>query len=123
MSAAVATLGRIGIGTAGTTDPVTQRLDFFDFDLGIDVELRNLNGTRGKYAGDDARVRQNVTRVHPRLRCQPTAVELAALLPWIMNGTASGTSYPLADAVALRSLHADLNAGSLWKLPNVAVDV
>lgn len=123
MSAAITTLARLGIGASATEDPVTQRLDFIDFSPGVEDELRDLNGVRGKYAKDDARVRKNLTRVQPTLRCQPTAVELAALLPWIMDGTPSGTSYPLGNTTALRSVEYDPNGGSLWKMLNVAVDV
>lgn len=122
MAAAISTLAKLGIGTDGTTDPVTQRLDFIDFDLGIDVEIRDLNGTRGKYTKDDARYRQNLTRVLPTVRMQPTALELAALLPWIFDSAASGTSYPLGATTFLRSVAFDPNGGSLWVLLNVAVD-
>src|SRR4051812_6249797 len=100
MSAAITTLAKLGLGAAATEDPVTRRIDFIDFDLGVEVELKDVNGTRGRYTADDTRVRQNLTRVHPRLRCQPTMVELTYLLPWILDGTPSGTSYPLGDTTA-----------------------
>src|SRR4051794_24723641 len=102
MTAAITTLARLGIGASGTEDPVTRRLDFIDFSPGVEDELRDLNGTRGKYTKDDARVRKNLTRVQPTLRCQPTAVELSYLLPWVLDGTPSGTTYPLGDTTALR---------------------
>jgi hypothetical protein len=123
MAAAITTLARLGLGASATESPVTRRLDFHDFDLGITTEFADMNGTRGKYDRDDGRVRANRKRVQPTLRCQPTAVELSYLLPWILDGTPSGTSYPLADtASTLRSLAYDPNGGSLWTLLNVAVD-
>lgn len=123
MSAAITTLGRLGFGATAAEDPVTRRIDFIDFDLGVEVELKDMNGTRGKYDRDDIRTRQNRTIVAPRLRSQPTALEMSYYLPWILDGTASGTSYPLSDgATALRSLEFDPNGGNLWKLLNVAVD-
>lgn len=122
MTAAINTLGRLGLGASATEDPVTRRLEYVDFDLGIEDELRDINGTVGRYDPDDARVRQNLTKVIPRLRCQPTATELTYLLPWILDGTPVSTTYPLGNTTSLLSLHFDPNAGNLWKLPNVAVD-
>lgn len=122
MAAANTPLARLGLGASATESPVTRRIDFRDFDLGIERELVDMNGTRGKYDRDDARVRPNKTRVAPRLSCQPTATEWTYLLPWILDGTPSGTSYPLGNTTALRSIAFDPGAGSLWTLPNVAVD-
>lgn len=122
MAAAITTLGKLGLGATAEESPVTRRIDFREFDLGIERELADMNGTRGKYDKDDDRVRPNRIRVAPRLVCQPTATELTYLLPWILDGTPSGTSYPLGNTTALRSVAFDPNAGNLWTLPNVAVD-
>jgi hypothetical protein len=122
MSAAITTLARLGLGASAAESPVTRRIDFREFDLGIEIELVDMNGTRGKYDEDDSRVRPNKKRIAPRLSCQPTATELTYLLPWILDGNPAGTSYPLGNSTALRSLAYDPGAGNLWNLPNVAVD-
>lgn len=123
MAAAITTLARLGLGASAVEDPVTRMIDFREFDLGIDIELVDMNGTRGKYDRDDGRVRPNKTMIAPKLSCQPTRTELTYLLPWIFDAAASVNSYPLADtATFLRSLAFDPGASTLWNLPNVAVD-
>ncbi len=109
--------------TAFTTN--VMRLDFIDFDPGVDQELRDLNGTRGVLDEDDARVRNNRIIVLPRIRCQPTAVEFAKLLKWIFSGTPTGSgtvSYPLANTAFLQSIWYLPNNGVQWQTLNVAVD-
>src|ERR1700731_2392141 len=104
-------LTRLGIAA---TAPATTRIDFIDFDLGLDIELKDMNGTRGKYTKDSARVRPNLPRVNPRLRTQPASTELAALLPWILSGTplGSGTvTYPLGNTPLTQVVQFDPNVG------------
>jgi hypothetical protein len=119
----ITTAAKLGIDTANPvgTGIAPYRYDFIDFDLGIEVELKDMNGTRGKYTKDSARVRKNLTRITPRLRCQPTSVELSGLLPWIL----SGTGYALGNTPAQRYVAFDLNpaaSGNLWTLTGVVVD-
>ncbi|MDB5312657.1 MAG: hypothetical protein JWO38_6859 [Gemmataceae bacterium] len=122
MAAAITTLGRLGIDSS---NPVTQRFDFNYFDLGVQVDLKDMNGTRGKYSKDSNRVRTNLTHVAPRVRCQPTSLELSRLLQWILGGTPSGTptvTYPLGNTTVQRYVAFDPNGGNLWTLTGVAVD-
>lgn len=125
MSAAISSLGKLVIADDSGFSTNAFRLDFFDFDHGVTLELKDMNGTRGALDRDDSRVRQNRTVVNPRVRCQPTAVELAAILKWATGGTPTGSgtlTYPLDNSAAARYLWYLPNAGTGWKLSSVAVD-
>ncbi len=119
---ATTALSRLAIGPTST---LTQRLDFVDFALGVEDELKDLNGTRGKYTKDTARVRKNMTRVQPTLKTHPTSLELSVLLPWALGGTPTGSgtvTYPLGDTPPTQFVGFDPNAGAMWLLSGVAVD-
>lgn len=125
MSAAITTLGKLVVADDSGFSTNAFRLDFIDFDPGVTLELLDMNGTRGKFTRDDARVRHNRTTVFPRLRCQPTAVELSNILKWAMGGTPSGSptvTYPLGDAAPERYVWYKPDQGTGWKLASVAVD-
>jgi hypothetical protein len=125
MAASITTLAKLGWSAIGGSSPATQQIDFADFDLGISQDVRDLNGTRGKYNKDFGRVRKNLIHVEPSFRSEPTAVELAAILEWVMGGTVTGTTtktYPFGNAAGLRYLAFDPGAGNLWNLTGVAVD-
>jgi hypothetical protein len=87
---------KLGIDTAS---PVTKQFDFTRCNIGIEEELRDLAGMRGTRSHDIARMRSGKKTVSGLLGFQPTAVEWASLLPWILGGTPSGTSYPLAESL------------------------
>ena len=115
-------LSRLAIGP---TSSLSQRLDFTDFTLGVEDELKDLNGTRGKYTKDTARVRLTQTKVQPTFRSHPTSVELSVLLPWAFGGTPTGSgtvTYPLGNATPTQFIGFDPNAGAMWLLAGVAVD-
>lgn len=122
MAAAITPLAKLAV--ADSADLVTNplRLDFIDFDPGVSRELRDMNGTRGKYDKDAARVRENRQVVAPRFRSEPTALELATLLPWALGGTPSGTNYPFGNAAPTKHVRFDPSAGTKWQLAGVAVD-
>lgn len=125
MSAAITTLGKLVIADSSDFATNPFRLDFIDFDPGVSLEMRDMNGTRGKYTKDDARVRQNRTIVAPRVRCQPTAVELASLLTWATGGSPSGSgtvTYPLGDSVNTKYVWYKPAVGTGWKLSSIGVD-
>lgn len=125
MSAAITTLGKLAVADAADFGTNPLRLDFADFDPGVSRDLRDMNGTRGKYDKDAARVRENRVRVEPRLRCEPTALELATLLQWALGGTPTGSgtvTYPLGDAVPTKHVRFDPNQGLKWQAAGVAVD-
>lgn len=90
---------QMGIDTA---NPVTVRFDFQTENLVLDETFLDTNGLRGTRARSIERERQGNRAVHGQIRLQPTAVEMALLLPWMFYGTPSGSptvTYPLADAV------------------------
>lgn len=122
MSAAITTLAKLCVAEAADLATNPLRLDFIDFDPGVTRELKDMNGTRGKYDKDTERVRENRQVVAPRFRSEPTALELATLFPWALGAAASGTSYPLGDSVRTKWLRFDPNAGKKWQLAGVAVD-
>jgi hypothetical protein len=123
---AISTLGQLVIAqnSAFTTNPI--RIDFVDFDVGVTLELKDMNATRGKLDSDDARVRQNRNTNISRLRCQPTPIELAYILQWALGGTPTGSgtlTYPLANVPPAYYIWYLPNQGTQWQLQNSAVDV
>ena len=125
MPAAITSLGKLVIANDTAFSAGLLRLDFHDFDHGVTLELKDLNSTRGRLDRDDARVRQNRTVVAPRIRCQPTAVELAAILAWATGGTPSGSgtvTYPLGNTAVARSLWYLPSNGTGWQLQNCGED-
>ena len=121
MAASITQLGKLVLGTgSGFSNPF--RLDFIDLDNGITQEFKDMNGTRGKYTKDDIRVRNNRNVVNPRLRCQPSSVELSHILSWILGGTPAGTSYPLGNAAVPLYVWYLPNNGTEWQIASAAVD-
>lgn len=125
MSAAITSLAKLisADDTGFATNAI--RLDFIDFDPGVTEELRDMNGTRGKFDKDAARVRQNRTRVEPRFRAEPTALEWATILPWALGGTPTGSgtvTYPLGNSAPTKSLRFDPSNGTNWQMDGVAID-
>jgi hypothetical protein len=93
---------QLGIDTAAT---VTKRFDFQAADVVLAEDFVDTNGLRGTRARAVERLRQGNRRVGGPLRLQPTAVEMANLLAWIMGGSPTGSptvTYPLADTLADR---------------------
>lgn len=122
MAAAITTLSKLIISDSADhlTNPL--RLDFAEFDIGIMLEQKNMNGTRGKYDEDIERVRVNRTTISPRYRGEPTALEWATLLPWALGATASGTTYALGNNVYQKYMRFDPSNGKKWQFVGVAVD-
>lgn len=124
-AAAVTQLGKMVI--ADSADFLTNpfRLDFIDLDNGTTYEFKDMNGTRGKYTKDDIRVRNNRISILPRIRCQPSSVELSSLLAWILGGTPTGSgtvTYPLGNAALGKYLWYLPNNGTEWQFQNVGID-
>ena len=124
MVAAIGTLCQCGIDSS---NPVTKRFDFMRSSLGVTEDFIDTNGLRGTYRRDKSRLRQGNRRIQGTITMQPNSVEWSYLLPWITDGTPSGSgtvTYPLADtAPTLRYVAIDHNATSLFTYDNVAVDV
>lgn len=122
MAPSATQLGKVAIGSA---DPVDTFLNWADFDPGVSQELRDFNATRGTFYKDGNRVVPVRTRVLPRYSSTPTASELAAVLAWATGGTPTGsnpTTYPFADAAAVRNVFFAPKQGESWFLGGVGVD-
>jgi hypothetical protein len=104
MAAAQSMLGKLGIGTA---DPVDFALDFRQESLMCREEFLDGNGLRGTFQHDVSRVRRSIRRVGGQISLQPNAEELEKVLPWILGGTPSGTTYPLSDTSSTRYITID----------------
>lgn len=96
--------GQLGISTS---NPVDARFDFLSENLVCNEEFPDTGGLRGTRSHVIERVRAGLRRVGGTITMQPTAVEWAALLPWILGGTPSETTYPLADALTSRYVTVD----------------
>jgi hypothetical protein len=85
----------------GATTTVDKPLDFERETLSRRSSFLDPQGLRGTVAHAANRVRENSRIVagdvtHPA----PTAVELSYMLPYILGGTPSGTSYPLGETLS-----------------------
>lgn len=100
-------VGQLGISAS---NPVDARFDFLNESLACSEEFPDTGGLRGTRSHVVERVRQGIRRVGGGITMQPTAVEWAALLPWIQGANASGTTYALADALQSRYVTVDRGA-------------
>lgn len=122
MSASRGTMGQLGIDTVS---PVAQRFQYISEDLVNNEEKIDAGGIVGSRDYDIARVRGGPQKIAGPIIFQPTAVELAALLPWILCGTTSGTpvvSYFLGNDSAERHVAID-RVGKVFNFVGVGVDV
>lgn len=104
MSASIGTLGSFGIGDA---NPTTVRLNYESEDFTRKDEVIDGNGLRGTLSKDAELVRNGPQRVNGPAAFIPTAVEWAAMLPWILGTTASGNTYALADTTITKFVQID----------------
>lgn len=98
---------QLGIDTVSS---VTHRFDFQSSTVGLDEEMKDLNGLRGTRSRSGERVVAGVRKVDGQIKVIPTANELALLLPWITGGTPSGSptvTYPLGETVPTRYMVID----------------
>lgn len=112
MSAAIGTLGKLGIGAAS---PVTYALDFQSEGIVKRQESVNGNGVRGTRSHTVERTRAGLQRIGGPLSLQPNSADIHQLLPWVLgtNGTVvSGTNkqYILAEGVQSRYVTVDRHA-------------
>jgi len=104
MAAVYGWQGKLGIDTA---NPVTKRYNFIAADMALEETLHNNSGDSATRDELDARTRLNTRAPDGTISFEPTPVEWYALLEWITGGTGSGTSIPLADALATRYVTLD----------------
>jgi hypothetical protein len=96
------------MSAVGVVDGVaTTRFDFRTTSLGMGEGFIDANGLRGTRARSIERNLQGNRVIAGSIRMQPTALEMASLLEWMMWGTVAGTSYPLGEAAKLRSVVTD----------------
>lgn len=110
--------GQLGVSAS---NPVDARFDFQSESLALDENFVDTNGLRGTRARAIERLRQGNRAVSGQIRLQPTAVELAALLPWILGANASGTTFALADTLQTRYVSVDRSL-KVFTYDTVAVD-
>lgn len=72
------------------------------------------DGMRGTRSRFDGRTRFGLKAVSGSISLDPTPEELAALLPWILGGAASGTSYPLAETLPARYVAQEMDSSCKW---------
>lgn len=104
MAPAYSHLAQLGISASS---PVDARFDFRSEDLKLQEEFMQLDGMRGTLSRSSERNRQGIRRVSGPIRLQPTAVEWARLLPWILGTPASGNIYALAESLPSRYVVVD----------------
>lgn len=103
MSAVYGTSGKLALGASSAT----SRLEFEVCGVKMREEIANfagVQGHRGELAG-----RNRLGNVAPGgpIEFTPNPAEWAILLPFILGGTPSGTSYPLAEALPTFVLDVD----------------
>lgn len=123
MSAAIGTLGRMGIGAS---DPVDYCLDFKSESFGLKQETLNGNGVRGTRSHTVERTRAGLARVDGNVALTPQAADYHKLLPWALGGSGtlvSGTlyRYNLAEAAVTRYVTIDRHA-KVFTYDGVGVD-
>lgn len=98
---------QLGIDTNAT---VTKRYDFLSENLVCNEDFVDTGGLRGTRSHVVERVRAGIRHIAGTITMQPTAVELAALLPWILGAAAVGNVFALADTLTTRYVVVDRGA-------------
>ena len=82
---------KLGISPTLTAAHTTQRFQFLSATLGLRERLIDANGITGDRSRDVERIRGGLQHVNGQIVMEPTAVEWASLLDWVMDGTHSGS--------------------------------
>lgn len=96
MAAAVGVFSLLGMGSTSTVD---QALEYQSESLALRENFIDTSGIRGTRSHPSERVRRGQGVVGGSISCTPSPLELSYLLPKILGGNASGTSYPLAETL------------------------
>jgi hypothetical protein len=100
----------------GTGNPPATGIDFQSDTLRKHRSVDDLKGMSGTFSRFAARARPGLQPIAGQLALYPTPVDLAVLLPLMLHGTPSGTSYPLADPVSLTTFnHWRLMGSKIYK--------
>lgn len=107
MTAAIGTLGQLGIDDSGAA---TIRFNYESEALVANEEFVDGNGIRGTRSRFIDRLRGGLIRVGGPIVLQPNAVELSNLLEWICGASPSGSgtvTYALSDTLPSRDVTID----------------
>jgi len=104
MTASASFASKLGIDSS---NPVTAQFDFLSCSLGITEDITRADGMSGTRSRHGERTRPSLQRVAGTLEMEPSAVELALLLPWILGANASGTTFALAETLQTRYVTID----------------
>lgn len=110
MTAIYGTFGKFAIGATAVTD---KRIEFESCGLKLQEEIASFVGVQGHRGELSGRNRLGSVTCGGPLECTPTPLEWSYMLPYILGGTPSGTSYPLAEV--LPTFYADLSDGTSAK--------
>jgi len=113
---------RLGIDTA---NPVAKGYDFADTcELTLSGENVDSSGIRGLRERQSERVRQGLLRVAGTIAFTPSLADLegaAGLMQWLLGGTPSEGSYPIADSLSPRYVTID-KVSQVCTYPGVIVN-
>jgi hypothetical protein len=83
-----------------TVDPVTKGYEFDHCQITKTATIVDASGIRGSRSHHSERTRAGNTTIAGMIELYPSAADLAALLPLVLGGTPSSTTYPLADSLS-----------------------
>ncbi len=98
---------KVGIGATSTVD---QQLQFMSCGIGKNQTHLQDDAMRGYRGRPAVSTVEGTYTVGGNLDLEPRPDELVVLLPWILGGNASGTTFPLAETVPERYLTIDKGA-------------
>jgi hypothetical protein len=117
----VGVFNRLQYAASGVTTGATE-FEFLEGSaIGLTEQFWDPSGLRGTRSHVSERVRRGTRRVDGTINMAPTPVELATLLPLILGGTPSGTSYPLGESLTLFNLF-PIRDGAVYTASDCAVE-
>ena len=99
------TFTRVGMGTTGGS--MSERYEVLDCQLGLDTELVSPPGLYGRRDEPKERTREGIRRVGGPITLCPNVAELTNLLPRVLGGNQSGSTFPLADTLPEFDVYVD----------------
>ena len=98
--------GKVAIDSASITTG-SPGFDFDECGITMESEIIDASGQRGSRERYSERTREGIQRVGGTMTIYPSGGDLVLLLPWILGGDASGSSYPLAETLPVRNIMVD----------------
>lgn len=112
MAASMPRASRFGSAASGTTVGVEYEVTAFTPRMTEDIySAAGMRGTRGEQS---ERVVQNTRAPGFSVTLQPNAVELDTILPWILGGSETADSFPLAETLPTFSWIVDMGGTARW---------